>query len=207
MRSERRAGFTLLEVLAAIAILAIAYSQLGASGIQGLQHEGESQRRIAASLLADSVLTEIESAVEGGTAPPVGEDQREQDGFRIRIAVDRYTLTVPDEDAKDGGHRIAKAKSRLGGDQNSAAQPTAGPSLLGGERGAEPPLRRIVVTVAWDEGFGERTATRVTYALDAEAASGTLQSLAQTAAATQPQQAQQQPAAQPPSGQPLDRAQ
>ena len=190
MKSRDRGGFTLLEVLAAVAILAIAYMQLGSSGIMGLRHEGEARRRIEASLAADSVLAEIEGSIEGGTVPPVGEEQREENGLRIAVKVEPFTLTVPDEQPADG-HRIGKAKSRLGGD--AGPQPTAGPSLLGEERGAPPPLRRIEVRVAWDEGFGERTATRVTYALDTEAASGTLGALAQVA--QQNGQARKKPAA------------
>lgn len=206
MRSEARArgGFTLLEVLAAVAILAVAYSQLGASGIQGLQNEGEARRRIEASLVADDVLTDLESGIESGTVPPLGENEREQDGKRIKVAVEPYTLALPDEDAAEGGHRIGAAKSRLGGDAGAAPQPAAGPSLLGGDKGTQPALRRIVVQVAWDEGFGERVVTRVTYALDGEAASGTLGALSQAAA----QQQQQQPAAAAPTGQqPIEQGQ
>ena len=46
--SIRPDGFTLLEVLASVAILGIAYITLGSSGIQGLQHEGEARRRLEA---------------------------------------------------------------------------------------------------------------------------------------------------------------
>ena len=176
-------GFTLLEVLAAVAILAIAYSQLGASGIQGLQHEGESRRRITASLLADTAITQIESTVETGATPPIGEQEEERDGFRIAIKVEPFTLEVPEEEGADG-KRLGHARSRLGGDGAQVPAPATGPSLLGGGKGpgAPSPLRRIEVRVAWDEGFGERAATRITYALDPEAASGTLQALAQSAA-------------------------
>lgn len=191
--SERRArGFTLLEVLAAVAILAIAYSQLGASGIQGLQHEGEARRRIAASLLADALITEIEAGIESGLAPPVGEEENEIEGFRTSIVVEPFTLEVPEEDA-EGGKRIGRQRSRLGGERAQQPAPSAGPSLLGadGGPGATSPLRRIEVRVAWDEGFGERHTARVTYALDAEAASGTLAALGQAAAQQQQQQQQQ----------------
>ena len=191
---SRNAGFTLLEVLAAVAILAIAYSQLGASGIQGLQHEGEAKRRIAASLLADSTMTEIESAIEAGTAPPIGEDEREQGAFRVKVAVEPFTLAVPD-DQPTTGKRLGHARSRLGGDANAAPQPVAPMSLLGGSErgpGQTSPLRRIRVEVAWDEGFGERSTTRLTYALDPEAAADTLQALDQVAQQHTQQRKQQQ---------------
>jgi prepilin-type N-terminal cleavage/methylation domain-containing protein len=201
MRS--RSGFTLLEVLAAVALLGIVYTQLIQSGAMGLQHEGEARRRIEASLLADSVLTEIESMIEAGAPPPVGTDEREENGFRIAVAVEPFTLEIP-EDVGAGGKRLAKGESRLGGGEaNAPPPPSAGPSLLGGEGPASPsPLRLITVEVAWDEGFGERAARRATFALDAEAAAGTLQALAQTAAqqqATAEQSAGQdgQPGAQP----------
>jgi prepilin-type N-terminal cleavage/methylation domain-containing protein len=202
VKSSDRSGFTLLEVLAAVAILAIAYMQLGSSGVMGLRHEGEARRRIAASLAADSVLTEIEGSIEAGTVPPAGEQEHEENGLRISVKIDPFTLEVPDEQPADG-HRIGQAKSRLGGD--AATQPLAGPSLLGGERGAPPPLRRIEVRVAWDEGFGEMAVTRVTYALDAEAASGTLGALAQAAQQANPQAQKKPPAGAPKSGPPLDR--
>ncbi|RIL00220.1 MAG: hypothetical protein DCC71_19010, partial [Proteobacteria bacterium] len=59
------------------------------------------------------------------------------------------------------------------------------PSLLGAEgaRGGESPLRRITVEVAWQEGVGERSTRRTTWALDVEAASEALAAIAQSAAA------------------------
>ena len=51
-------GFTLLEVLAAVAILGIWFVVLASVGIQGLRAEGTNERRIRASLLADTILSE-----------------------------------------------------------------------------------------------------------------------------------------------------
>lgn len=198
-RSGGRRGFTLLEVMAAVAILGIAYITLGSSGIQGLQNEGEARRRFEASLLADSVLSEIETGLEAGAAPPLGKDEREQEGFRIAIEVSPFAVVVPEEDATTG-KRIGRARSRLGGD-GAQAQPVEipGPSLLGGDTsaGAVSPLRKIDVRVVWNEGFGERTASRTTFALDPEAASTTLDALKQVQAASQPKKKQPNQAAAP----------
>jgi prepilin-type N-terminal cleavage/methylation domain-containing protein len=187
MRNRSNTGFTLLEVLAAVAILAIAYTTLGSSGIQGLQQEGEARRRLEASLLADAAIAEIESAIEAGTTPPVGEEETENEGYRIQVSVAPFTLAVPESQQAAGGKRLGNAQSRLGGER-SAERVAPGNSLIGpsaggaGGGGGESPLRRIAVRVAWDEGFGERAALRTTFALDAEAAAETLQGLAQAAA-------------------------
>ncbi len=65
-RRRSRAGFTLLEVLGAVAILGISYAVLVTVAIQGARAIGESQRRLDASLIADVQLTEIELAAELG---------------------------------------------------------------------------------------------------------------------------------------------
>jgi prepilin-type N-terminal cleavage/methylation domain-containing protein len=177
-------GFTLLEVLAAVAILAVAYTTLGSSGLQGLQQEGEARRRLQASLLADAALAEIEGAIEAGTTPPVGEEESETDGYRIQVSVEPFTLVLPEVQTGGGGKRLGNAQSRLGGDA-SAAGVAPGDSLIGASgagRGGQSPLRRIAVRVVWDEGFGERSAARTTFALDAEAAAATIEGLSQAAA-------------------------
>jgi prepilin-type N-terminal cleavage/methylation domain-containing protein len=193
-------GFTLLEVLAAVAILGIAYITLGSSGIQGLQHEGEARRRLEASLLADSVLFDIEDAIEWHVAPPLGDEEREEGDFTIAVKVSPFSIVVPEETGKDG-KRLGDARSRLGGSGEQAQPPVIpGPSLLGGDSGpgAVSPLRRIDVHITWNEGFGERSVTRTTFALDHDAALGTLQAIEQSLAASRNQQ--QQPAATNPLG-------
>jgi len=193
-------GFTLLEVLAAVAILGMAYIALGSSGIQGLQHEGEARRRLEASLLADSVLFDIEDTLGWGVTPPLGDDEREDGDFKIAVKVAPFSIVVPDEQGK-GGKRLGDARSRLGGSDAQAQQPAIpGQSLLGGGGpGAASPLRRIDVKIVWNEGFGERSVSRTTFALDSDAARETLNTIAQSLVAAKGQQPQQ-PAAPNPLG-------
>jgi len=184
MRSSKSA-FTLLEVMAAVAILALSYTTLASSGIIGLQREGEARRRIEASLVADAELAEIETQLEAGISPPLDENEHEADGFTISIAVTPFVIDIPEEDA-DSGQRLGRARSRLGGSEAQTTQPVIpGPSLLGGggPGGAVSPLRRIDVRVVWNEGFDERTVSRTTFALDLEAAGPTIDAIGQAQAA------------------------
>jgi prepilin-type N-terminal cleavage/methylation domain-containing protein len=195
-------GFTLLEVLAAVAILGIAYIALGSSGIQGLQYEGEARRRLEASLLADSVLAEIETEleIEYHMTPPLGDDEREEGDFKIAVKVTPFSIVVPEEQG-NYGKRLGDARSRLGGSGAQAQQPAIpGPSLLGGDSGpgGVSPLR-IDVKIVWNEGFGERSVSRTTFALDSDAAHETLNAIAQSLVAAKGQQPRQ-PAAPNPLG-------
>src|SRR5262247_3649626 len=78
-----QAGLTLLEVLGAVALLAILYTVLAKNAIEGLRSEGESRRRLEASLLADERLAEIELKLASGASPPTGHDEEEREGFRV----------------------------------------------------------------------------------------------------------------------------
>jgi hypothetical protein len=174
-----------------VAILGIAYITLGSSGIQGLQHEGEARRRFQASLLADSALADVETQLEAGVTPPLGQNEEEADGFKVSIEVSPFSIDIPEE-ADATGKRLGKARSRLGGSEAQAQPVIQGPSLLGGGKGpgAASPLRKIDVRVVWNEGFGERTVARTTFGLDREAAAPTIDAIEQSQAAAQGQQKQ-----------------
>lgn len=195
-----RRGFTLLEVLAAVALLGIAYTVLGGAGIQGLQHEGEAARRFEASLLADRVLDGIESAFDGGSAPPLGEDEQVEGDFRISIRVDPFDAVVPERDRPRALERAEERARRPGEARRDG--PDLGPSLLVGAGGQPGPLRRVEIAVAWSEGWGERRVTRTTFGLDPDAAAEVLSALsaaAEAAADTEAPGAQGAPGA-PPAG-------
>jgi prepilin-type N-terminal cleavage/methylation domain-containing protein len=164
-RSER--GFTLIEVMAAVAVVAIVFTTLARVASQGLQSEGTSKRRFEASLLADAALAEIEAQLAEGIAPEIGRSEIEEGLFDVVVDVSAFDLSsvipagaVTSEEAPGGG--------------------PAAPSLLGGPD--ETPVRAIAVAVSWTEGVNELRVTRATYGIDLAA----LQALASAAEASPP---------------------
>lgn len=91
-RSER--AFTLIEVLGAIALLGIVYPIIITWAGHGIRSEGDSRRRLEASLIADRRLADIEIALVTGTAPQLGETQTEADGYRLVTLVEEYELPL-----------------------------------------------------------------------------------------------------------------
>jgi type II secretory pathway pseudopilin PulG len=163
-RAER--GLTLLEVLGAVALLGILYTVLAGSAIDGLRSEGESRRRLAASLLADRQLAEIELSLASGAAPELGSQSAQEDGFTVLTEVRAFEPPPPREDPESRGGEPRSLAAR-----HAAADRKEAPSLF--EKPASPTtppaLRSIEVVVRWEEGTDVREIRRTTYALDAEA--------------------------------------
>jgi prepilin-type N-terminal cleavage/methylation domain-containing protein len=65
---RHRRGFSLIEVLGAVAILGIWYVILASLAMQGMRLTGESQRRLRASLIADRILADFELMAAQGEA-------------------------------------------------------------------------------------------------------------------------------------------
>ena len=142
-------GFTLLEVLAAVAILAIWYMVMASIATQGLRAEGESQRRLRASLLADSILVDLESNQVLGIAPPVQTEEEEHGDFTVRTEVEPYSLEFAGP--SDGANPEGRSEPAL-----QKLVQTSGESLI----------RKIRVEVVWWEGSSERRVSRESFALD-----------------------------------------
>jgi prepilin-type N-terminal cleavage/methylation domain-containing protein len=175
--NSRHLAFTLLEVLAAVAILALVYTVLARVGIQGFRAEGGADRRLRASLLADDTLAEIEGQLEMGSTPPIGEKEAKRDEYAIRLRVSPAEIQIPPRsEAATARFQAAAAAKRTGGapaqtpgGKAAATDPTqsffrpAGP-------GEPPPGRHIEVRVSWMEGTTESAVVRETYGLDQSAA-------------------------------------
>lgn len=163
-RAER--GLTLLEVLGAVALLGILYTVLAGNAIEGLRSEGESRRRLAASLLADELLAQIELGLQSGAAPPLGSTSEERDAFTVVTEVRAFEPPPPRTDAAP-----VSGKPRSLAARRAEAERKEAPSLFDAPASptAPSPLRTIDVVVRWEEGIDAREVRRTTYALDAEA--------------------------------------
>ncbi len=151
-RSPRDAGFTLLEVMVAVVLLGIVVVQVTLVSANGMRVEGESRRRLDASLLADQLLADLETVALQGEVPELGTTEAEEEPYRIQIE------TRP-LDAESLGLLEAR-------------DPELGPAtaLVGTEGlGSSSPLVEIQITVSWEEGFDTLEVRRTTFAFDAAA--------------------------------------
>jgi prepilin-type N-terminal cleavage/methylation domain-containing protein len=143
-----RSGFTLIEVLAAVALLGILYAVLARVAIEGLRAEGDSERRLEASLLADASV----DALNGVALPTLGHSETASGDFSI--AIDVTAFEIPPQWG-------------VGETQESKDAKPAKPLLLtSAPGGGTPALRTVQVTVSWLEGASPHHVSRTTYLLD-----------------------------------------
>ena len=146
-RADPRVGFTLLEVMAAVAVLGVLYVTLAGVAIQGLQNQGESRRRLEASLLADEYMIELEAQFDGTPLPEIEREETDERGYLITVEPPK---PLPRSALEAAGANEASPVIFPGADEDSG-------------------LYEISVVVSWQEAGRERRVQRTTYAFDAEA--------------------------------------
>ena len=173
MWTSRRRGFTLLEVLAAVAVLALVYTALAQAAMQGLSHEGDASRRLRASLLADLALAEIEGQLAAGVAPPAGLIEAEEEEFALSVEVRPFDLGAFALLAGEAAAALRAEPTGLEGAQ--PGEPSF--QLLTALPAAPSPLIEIEIRVAWVEGGFEQVVTRTSFAADPAAVAAALEGL------------------------------
>ncbi|MGH0032054.1 MAG: type IV pilus modification PilV family protein [Myxococcota bacterium] len=147
-----RGGFTLFEILGAVTILAIVYSWLASSAMQGMRSEGLSKRRLEASLLVDEEMMKIETGLAAGLTPDVGVQETSLDDvFRLVVEVSPFDPTP------------FLGEALVPEDGEEPVVPTL---LVPPTRPQDALLRLVDVRVLWDEGDGELEVARTTLVYD-----------------------------------------
>jgi len=162
MRSSDR-GFTLIEVLGAVALLAILYTTLSTIAIRGLRSEGESRRMLEASLLADWKLSEFELELATEVAPEIGFTEYEEPGG-YTVTWDVTPLETPIFQNLSANQKDTNPWDLVS--QNAQAQT----GQIGTPGGPAPPFLQLVLEVSWFEAGNERSVTRTIFAVDEDAA-------------------------------------
>lgn len=145
MRASR--GFTLLEVLAAVAFVGLVFTALSRSATVGIISEGDNRRRMEAASLADAEMIQIELDLRNTGVPEDGQTEREIDDFRVVTEVAPWT--PPPE--------LAAAI-----EENSPE----GTRFFGGEQPQQRSMvQEIRVRVEWFDGVEDRSIERVTLAV------------------------------------------
>jgi prepilin-type N-terminal cleavage/methylation domain-containing protein len=161
----RNPGFTLIEVLGAIAILGIWYVMLATLAMQGMQTVGESQRRLQASLLADEVLAEFELQTAQGQSIEVGSEERDEEPFSLEIEV----IDISDDPGGEADSYDTLDDEDMGLLEFFASEEDSPFAEIRGGNWLLEYLREIRITVTWQEGAGERTIVRNSYLWDRDA--------------------------------------
>ena len=157
------AGFTLFEVLGAVAILAIVYTTLSGVAIHWLRSEGESRRIMEASLIADLEVSEFELELDTGVAPEIGiTESEDEDGLKLTWEVTPLQTKIFKTALEQEQERNAKKL-----DAPPLPVPTA---QTGAADALTPAFLQVELRVSWLEAGAERSVTRTLFAVDEDAA-------------------------------------
>ncbi len=114
----RREGFTLLEVLLAVAILAMVLLPLVAMVSANLRRLSEARDELDAMRMAEERALEIESEILSGAKVPGGTDEGTYDppyaALAWQVRVDDFVLPVPDGVDPENVRSLLFKKPRLG---------------------------------------------------------------------------------------------
>ncbi len=136
---RRSSAFTLIEVMAAVFMLALFVAAISGMLTQAQRQEGDARRRARAAAYADRLLAEIdESVLRGAALTPATRDTHEGDlsATTTIAAFDPATLLPPVAEAEPGARPAAAAPP-----EGWLAGPTAKTA---------PPILEISVRVSWD---------------------------------------------------------
>jgi type II secretory pathway pseudopilin PulG len=162
-----RRGFTLFEVLAAALVLVLVGTLLIGSMNTNLTHQSDARNRLEAGRIADSALADLEATLRDGSAPALGTDESERNGFRVRTAVTPFGTFFEND---------PEARAATGGDGASGGGLFE--QIANEFPGLPKHMRALKVTVEWGDPMSPDSVVRSTVAFDHAAAVEALEGLA-----------------------------
>ncbi|MCA9534910.1 MAG: type II secretion system protein [Myxococcales bacterium] len=176
-RRDARAGFTLLEVMVAVAILALSLTAIFSSQVGAMRTAARSRSISTASLLARCKMGEIEEQIANEGLPAIDDHGRdeccegaEMRGFRCEWRIDRVVLPGETGGGEGGeesglpgmgddeGPALAMGDFLGGGsDTSGLAEMAIGLAYPVLKPHIEEQVRRVTVEVFWTEGETERS--------------------------------------------------
>lgn len=157
LRTNRHDGFTLLEVLGAVAILGISYMVLATAAIQAMQGIGQSQHRIEASLIADQTLIDVEISTETGQLIEPKLVTWPDSHFEVTLEIIDLSEIHQGKELQGDGTGLLEF---LGKESKGAFAPFRESNLLLGY------LREVHITVQWLERGDQLSVTRTAFFYD-----------------------------------------
>ncbi len=208
--ARRSAGFTLLEVLVAVAILGVALASIFSSEAGAIKVANRARRSAYATVLARCKLGEIEEDILKDGLPAISAEDTdaccedaEIEGFTCAWSIGRIVL--PDQVEEEGGVLEDDAASGAGGGDPLGGQTldslmSGGGASMGGlsemamsytypvlKSTIEEQVRRVTVEVRWQEGARTQSFEVVQYVVaDAPMAAGTQDAIDQAIGGAQP---------------------
>lgn len=179
-RLQRTRGFTLLEVMVAIAILALSLTAIFSSQVGAVRTAARARHINTAALLARCKMGEVEEQIADEGLPAVDDSGRDEccegaevRGYRCEWRIDRVVLPgevgVGGEDEEgglgaEGGPALAIGDFLGGGsDSSGLAEMAIGLAYPVLKPHIEEQVRRVNVEVFWLEGQSERSFDVVQY--------------------------------------------
>jgi general secretion pathway protein I len=199
-------GFTLLEMMIAMAILSGALTWLVMGMSRNIQAENHAKLLSTATFLARGKMVEFEDELflkgfsEFTSEPPCDLDKKNFPRFTCKIVVDKVELPSA-EQIQTVLTKAQEANSTLGGSDDKKPPPASGKSSAAGSpmsmgAGAlasqfgiikdvlEQGIRRITVQILWNEGRVKRDLSLVAYYTDVRKVDQAIQIAAQPPGAT-----------------------
>lgn len=168
-------GFTLLEVMVAMAILAMALTVIGESQQAGMRHVLRAKKMSIATLLAREKMVEVEDELfeEGFDEFDETQEGKFEDkgveGYGYKLKVEKIELPAAlDPDAM--------SNAITGGDEAAGESQAGGMAAMGGQilssqfelfrNVLEQSIRRVSLEVSWKEGRADKSITVTAYFTD-----------------------------------------